>query len=538
MSTPQQRTERISLLKEVTGIEDDGTATHLLNKNAWDVQHAVQEYLSGGSGTQAPTSIPPSSSTNGHVRRRSTSPGSERRIRARQQQLMQQQREGGGGGGGGEFDDSMMMGGGEEDNAPLLGRSGSVTGGGGGAAAMEVEGGGAGRVGGGGGASSLVALPFHLAGSVLRTLLAPVRYITGSGGDGEMHDPKRAAELFIEAYEKQYHCAPNEGGGGGGGAGGARPRPRFLPLSFHEATRLAAREQKFLVVYLHAPLHEHTPSFLSQILNTDTLTSFLDDNLVVWGGSIHSADAYHTSQLLDASAFPFLALLACHDAPHLTVLEHMEGLGGDGGREGGIGVEGVLQRLTAAMARQQEVLARQEAAMRERTERIRLQEEQNREYQEALEADRKREADLAAERERVKEEEEREKKMMEEANEERERKRREAAERTMMIKARLPAEPPMGDKAALRLRLQFPHGKKMDRRFDRDDTLQVVRDFIDVSVAEAEEEGWGDGSRKLVNYSLSTPYPKRTFGEEEVGKTLAEVGLHSADTIYIQDLDA
>eukprot|EP00624_Nannochloropsis_granulata_P004886 evm.model.NODE_34656_length_35261_cov_30.693996.6 len=517
MSTPQQRAERVYLFKEVTGIEDDDVASHLLNRNAWDVQHAVQEYLSGGSGTHAPSSIPTPSSTSGHVRRRSTSPGSERRIRARQQQLMQQQREGGGAGGGGELDDSMMMGGGEEDDAPLLGRGGSAT-------------------GGGGGASSLVALPFHLAGSVLRTLLAPVRYITGSGGEGEMQDPKRAAELFIESYEKQYQCAPNEGGGGG--AGGARPRPRFLPLSFQEATRMAAREQKFLVVYLHAPLHEHTPSFLSQTLNTDTLTSFLDDNVVVWGGSIHSADAYHTSQLLDASAFPFLALLACHNAPHLTVLEHMEGLGGEGEGEEGLGVEGVLQRLTAAMARQQEVLARQEAAVRERTERIRLQEEQNREYQEALEADRKREADIAAERERVREEEERERRRMGEAKEEEERKQREAAERTLMKKARLPAEPPMGDKAALRLRLQFPHGKKMDRRFNRDDTLQVVRDFIDVSVAEAEEEGEGDGGRKLVNYSLSTPYPKRTFGEEEVGKTLADVGLHSADTIYIQDLDA
>jgi len=301
------------------------------------------------------------------------------------------------------------------------------------------------------------------------------------------------------------------------------------------------RENKFLVVYLHAPLHEHTPSFLSQTLNTDTLTSFLDDNLLVWGGSIHSADAYHTSQLLDASAFPFLALLACHNPPHLTVLEHMEGLGGEGGeggREGGLGVEGVLQRLTGAMARQQEVLARQEAAVRERAERMRLQEEQNREYQEALEADRRREAGLAAERERVREEEERERRRMGEAKEEEERKRREAAEIIAAKKARLPAEPPVGEKGALRLRLQFPHGKKMDRRFRGSDTMQVVRDFIDVSVAEAaEEEGGREGGRKLVNYSLSTPYPKRTFGEE-VGMSLAEAGLHSADTIYIQDLDA
>lgn len=39
-----------------------------------------------------------------------------------------------------------------------------------------------------------------------------------------------------------------------------------------------------------------------------------------------------------------------------------------------------MQRMSGAMARHQDVLERQQAAVRERDERARLQEEQNREY--------------------------------------------------------------------------------------------------------------------------------------------------------------
>ena len=509
--------ERLALLKEVTGIEDDGVAFFLLDKNNGNVQLAVQEYLSGGvelpstasssSSSSSSSSILPSSTTN-HVRRRSTSPGSERRIRARAalQQQQQHQR-----GESGELDDTLsaLAGGGEGDEAPLLARGRSA--------------GGATEGGANPPSSSLTALP----GLLLRTLWAPVRYITGAGE--AVPDPARAAQLFIETYEKEYHC---RGGGDGRGEGAVGPpHPKFLPMSFQEATRLAARESKFLVVYLHAPLHEDTPAFVRHTLNAEPLVSFLDENMLVWGGSIHFADAYLASQQLDAAAFPFLALLTCTPPLNVSVLDHMEGVTAN--------VEAVLGRLTAAMARHQDVVDRQVAAQRERAERLRLQEEQNREYQEALEADRRRDAALAAEKERQAAEESVARQRAAEAAAEEEARKEAQVKSLAEKKARLPVEPEVGDKTAIRLRLQFPHGRKCDRRFSVMDTIQVVRDYIDVQVAEEEEKAGGEKEeekRKLVNYSLSTPYPKRTF--EDGTLTLQAAGLHSADTIYITDLDA
>ena len=54
------------------------------------------------------------------------------------------------------------------------------------AAAGPAAGGGG---GGGGGMASIVALPFKLAGALLRTALAPVRYLAGAEEDDGSADP-------------------------------------------------------------------------------------------------------------------------------------------------------------------------------------------------------------------------------------------------------------------------------------------------------------------------------------------------------------
>ncbi|CAM9091843.1 unnamed protein product [Heterosigma akashiwo] len=68
-----------------------------------------------------------------------------------------------------------------------------------------------------------------------------------------------------------------------------------------------------------------------------------------------------------------------------------------------------------------------------------------------------------------------------------------------------PPPPPPAGPGATRLRLQLPHGAKVDRRFDADAPLRVVGDFIDVHFADNEIE--------IENYSVSTNFPKRTFAE-------------------------
>ena len=140
---------------------------------------------------------------------------------------------------------------------------------------------------------------------ILRTALFPVRYLLGTG---EIITPQMAAQKFIESFEQEY----------------GQHRPNFAANSFQQAVQQASRESKFLVVYLHSPMHEDTPGFCRQTLTADNLVSFINDNLLVWGGSIHHPDAYATSGLLEASSYPFLALLVCQPR-NVEVVDRIEG---------------------------------------------------------------------------------------------------------------------------------------------------------------------------------------------------------------------
>jgi hypothetical protein len=120
--------------------------------------------------------------------------------------------------------------------------------------------------------------------------------------------PQLAARKFLESYQRDY----------------GRRHPAFLQTSFQEAAQQASREGLFLVVYLHSPLHEDTADFCRNTLNSEALLTFLEGNLVAWGGSIVNPDAYQTSILLEASAFPFLALLVCQPR-NVEVVDKLEG---------------------------------------------------------------------------------------------------------------------------------------------------------------------------------------------------------------------
>ncbi len=156
---------------------------------------------------------------------------------------------------------------------------------------------------------------------------------------------------------------------------------------------------------------------------------------------------------------------------------------------------------------------------------MRLRQEQDREYQEALLADQLREIARREEEDRARREEE--EKVERERRKVEEEERRLAEARSFL---ELAGEPATGGTVA-RLRFTLPNGKKVDRRFHVHDSLKVVHAFLTVYFHEEEVE--------LKNFGLSTSFPKRTFHLEEEGeKTLEELGLCPQAVVMVQDLDA
>ena len=292
-----------------------------------------------------------------------------------------------------------------------------------------------------------------------------------------------------------------------------------------------------LLVYLHSPLHSGSAPFASGTLGDASASRYLsgEDLIRCYGASVHSADGSHLSSTLGAGSYPYVALLQ---------VKGSSGGGGRGGAENGrttglrnVTVEMLLKMegaaLTALSPRQflayiqtcvrahREVLAEAEAHRLQREEEAHLRDEQDREYRDALEADRKREAERKAEREKKENEERR----IAEAEIETERKK---ARRIEGARARAGTEPAHIPGKTAQIRLTLPSGKRVDRRFGLDDSVGTVRAFLIVHFHE--------NGIPIENFSLSTSYPRKAYEDDNM--TLEEAGLFPQAVLLIHNLDA
>jgi FAS-associated factor 2 len=243
----------------------------------------------------------------------------------------------------------------------------------------------------------------------------------------------------------------------------------FFEGSYVRAVAHAHQQQKFLLVYLHSPIHEDTQPFFSNVLCSPAVQQYLDENVVLWGGSVHQAEAYNLSNVLKAARFPFLALLACQSSRSVQLLERIQGAAGTGGAHAG---QDLLRRLQSAANRHGDALTRTSANRVIRDEASQLRSEQDREYQEALENDRRLRAQREAQEaeQRRAEEEARQREELEAAL----RLSEEVASASRLDRARriLPPEP-SASSATANIRFQLPNGKRAARNFHKEDTVEV-----------------------------------------------------------------
>ena len=111
---------------------------------------------------------------------------------------------------------------------------------------------------------------------------------------------------FIDKFQSKYSEPSSDDAGGT-----AVPVPVLPPFysgSYRQAIDTARREYKMILVYLHSDRHPNTDEFCRTLCDAN-LSQYIRDNFVLWGGSIHSEEAYQASSLLHATAFPFLAVI-------------------------------------------------------------------------------------------------------------------------------------------------------------------------------------------------------------------------------------
>ena len=144
-------------------------------------------------------------------------------------------------------------------------------------------------------------------GGLLDLILYPIRWLFSARS--LTLNPSRDAENFIDEYEASY---------------GTTHVP-FHRGSYQSAVGAAFQQNKFLLIYLHSPLHEDNDQFCQQVLGNSSLINLVTESMIVWGGRVWDSEAYALSTQLGVTAYPFLGLLVCQSTRSVQVTDRIQG---------------------------------------------------------------------------------------------------------------------------------------------------------------------------------------------------------------------
>jgi FAS-associated factor 2 len=153
-----------------------------------------------------------------------------------------------------------------------------------------------------------IRLGVWVAGGVLSRSLSLLGLAQqGGAGDGLPPSALEAVD-FVAEFEHEF---------------GAGRGPRFVAEGFSDALQRAQREYKLLFVYLHSPDHPDTPAFCGGCLCSEPVAAFINENFVAWGGSIRRTEGFKMSNSLNASRFPFCALVMASANQRIVLLQQV-----------------------------------------------------------------------------------------------------------------------------------------------------------------------------------------------------------------------
>ena len=336
--------------------------------------------------------------------------------------------------------------------------------------------------------------------------------------------PEDGAERFIREFAEEY--GPNQ--------------LPFLETGYAQALDTAKRDLKFLLVILLSPEHDDTSSFIRSTLLAPEVQNYLSQTepgsqtpqILLWAGSVQDAEAYQVSAALNATRFPFAALI-CNtptssgsgSATSMSVVAQVSG------PQTPATFLAKLQRAVELFAPALDA-ARRKKADAESARSIRAS--QNDAYERSLATDRER-----AKRKREAEERKiaEEKAALEAA---------EAAERAKLNlerwrrwrAAKIAAEPE-GGADAVRISVRLPDGERVLRRFAAGVPLEELYAFVECH--DALKDGIdGDADKPedfehQYGFRLVSPMPREVF-ELSGGGTVRERLGRSANLI-VERLD-
>jgi FAS-associated factor 2 len=321
--------------------------------------------------------------------------------------------------------------------------------------------------------------------------------------------PRDTAARFIREFEEEY--------------GSATKNLPLMETGYATAFDTAKRELKFLLVILLSPEHDDTAPFVRTTLLSSTVTTFLNspankDKLLVWAGTVVDPEAYQLSSAINATKFPFAALICHTPSVSTTSMSVIARIAGP------VTPDAFTTTLRNAMNTHADALATVRETRNAQTAARRLREDQEQAYERSLAADRERTRREKEEREKAKKEEEEAKQKAEEAQRLEKKKEQWKHWRAAQIKPELTS----GD--VVRVSIRMGDGERVVRKFDGGLPLEEVYAFVECYDILKAEEAAQENAEKPQNFefeykfNLVSPMPREVVGLQKGGTIKERIG--------------
>jgi len=314
-------------------------------------------------------------------------------------------------------------------------------------------------------------------------------------------DPVRDVMNFIQKYEEKY----------------GTQHPIFYRGTYYQAVNDAKQDLKFLLIYLHGEDHQDTDEFCSTVLSNPEVVNFVNTSFLFWGCSVNSPEGYRVSQALRENTYPFLAIIVLREN-RMTVVARLEGP-----TEPTV----LMRRLELIMSDNEASLIAVRHDRHERSVTQTIRQQQDEAYQESLRADQEKEKKKREEQElkALKEMEERNKIIEEQKRKE------EIQRRKIELLDEMPQEPPDDGPNTIRLMIKLPTGTRLERRFERDQSLKFLYYFVFCHADSPD------------SFQVVTNFPRKNVPCEPTEScpeppTFEEFGFGRSEMLFVQDLEA
>ncbi|KAI7899724.1 uncharacterized protein BX663DRAFT_520214 [Cokeromyces recurvatus] len=372
---------------------------------------------------------------------------------------------------------------------------------------------------------SILFWPFGIAWNITWSILSFASRliyrpaITSNNNNNRKRDPRVLAAEFIELFEFKYG-------------------PRhidFFKGGYSQALEKARKDLRFMLVLLQSNDHDDTENFCRNILTSNTLIEFIKEKqILVWAGDVHESEAHKVSYTLQATTYPFMALIALKTPPgssaaKMSVIERLEGYQD---------VDELISQIEMAIERHGAVMNRLKHEREQRELERQLRVDQDKAYRESLKMDQEK-ARKAQEAKEMEERMKREKEL--------------EAQRLSLLKqkrtdyihylyAQLPDEPSNTEKVA-KLSFRLADGDRVVRQFPHDATIETLYRFVEVYPLMKEgiekqdiKEPPSDYTHEY-KFTIHSPYPRMEYLPDDT-KTLFEIkNLWPSATLVVDAVD-